>query len=98
MPSSNGRLNSSESTMSDLISIFSSFGVMGSSGKGKGKCKVVVTHGLQSGLSSESSTTDGEEPPLSLVCDRFELLLPPLERDHFEPIWLYSYGRRIRQD
>ena len=102
MPFSGGRLNSSKSTMSDIISIFSSFAVAGLSGKGKGKGEVVVTHGLQSGLSGESSTVDppndSEEPPLSWIYDRFELLLPPLERDHFELIWLYLYGRRIRQD
>ena len=94
MPFGAGRVNSSESTMLDLISIFSSFAVAGLSGKGKGKGKgkVVVTHGLQSGLSGESSIADplddGEEPPLSLVYDRFELLLPPLERDCFETIRL----------
>ena len=92
MPFGAGRVNSSESTMLDLISIFSSFGVMGLSGKGKGKGEIVVTHGLQSGLSGESSIADplddGEEPPLSLVYDRFELLLPPLERDCFETIRL----------
>ena len=92
MLSDGGRLNSSKSTMSDPVSIFSSFGVVGSSGKGKGKGKVVVTHGSQSNFSSESSTInpldDSEEPPLSLICDRFELLLPPLERDRFEPIWI----------
>ena len=92
MPFGDGRLNSSKSTMLDLISIFSSFGVMRSSSKGKEKGKIVMTHGLQSGLSSESSIADplddGEEPPLSLVHDRFELLLPPLERDCFETIWL----------
>ena len=92
MPFGDGRLNSSESTMLDIISIFSSFGVMGSSGKGKGKDEVVVTHGLQSGLSGESLTIDppddGEEPQLSLVYDLFKLLLPPLERDCFETIRL----------
>jgi len=78
--------------MLDPISIFSSFGVMGSSDKGKGKGEVVVTHGLQSGLRGKSSIADpsnnSKEPPLSLVYDRFELLLPPLERDRFETIWL----------
>ena len=53
MLSDGGRLNSSKSTMSDPVSIFSSFGVVGSSGKGKGKGKVVVTHGLQSSHSDE---------------------------------------------
>ena len=92
MLSGGQRLNSSESTMLDLISIFSSVGVTGLSDKGKGKGEVVVTNGSQSDLSGESSTTDplddSEESPLSLVCDCFELLMRSLERDRFEPIWL----------
>ena len=88
--------------MSDPFSIFSSLEVIGLSGKGKGKGEVVVTYGSQSGLNGKSSITnlpdDDEEPPLSLACDCFELLLPSLERDRFEPIWLRLYGRRRKED
>ena len=58
MPFGGRRLNSSESTMSNQISIFfSSFGITGSSGNRKGKCEVVVTHGSQSGLGGKSLAT-----------------------------------------